>query len=92
LNRLAFSGVSKTIFTPSLSQNPALAPLSEPDGDLRREGGAVLVVNTKTAAIYLTLFSNVVWHARQYLQAMAFLRLSGIGLPHSSQLIADSPL
>ena len=41
---------------------------------------------------YLEFFSNSVWHAKQYLQGIAFLRFSGIGSPHSSQLIADSPV
>jgi hypothetical protein len=41
---------------------------------------------------YFEFFSNAVWQGKQYLQAIAFRRLSGIGSPHSSQSIADSPV
>jgi len=50
------------------------------------------VVDSTTAITFFELFSNAVWHAKHYLQATAFLRLSGIGSWYSSQLIAQSPL
>jgi hypothetical protein len=40
---------------------------------------------------YRECFSSSLWQARQYLHGIAFRRLSGIGSPHSSQCVADSP-
>jgi hypothetical protein len=50
-----------------------------------------LAVKPLCPAPYLEFFSSAVWQAKQYLQAIAFRRLSGIGSPHSSHSIADSP-
>jgi hypothetical protein len=65
---------------------PAIKPIDRPVLP------AALFLSRPCALFYLEFFSSAVWQVKQYLQAMALRRLSGIRSPHSSHSIADSPV